>query len=231
MKNDYEKLTQAVVNAILEYIGYEVENESVYTVKSGDTLWNIAKKFNISVNDLKNENNLTNNFLSIGQKLIIPSKKTQGENVYTVKSGDTLYSIARKYGITMNELIEFNNLDSTLLSIGQTLKIPIVNSEEVPSTNDITYTVKRGDNLYSIARKYNVSVSDLMSYNNLTNNLLSIGQIIKIPSNGMTETIYIVQNGDTLYGIARKFNTTVDSIKRKNDLTSNILSIGQKLKI
>ena len=132
----------------------------------------------------------------------------------------------------MNELMEFNNLGSTLLSIGQVLKIPVAVEEDIPVPSSITYTVKSGDNLYSIANKYNVSVADLMNYNNLTSNLLSIGQVLRIPSTSQTpNTTYTVQNGDTLYGIARQFNTTADAIKSKNNLTSNTLSIGQTLQI
>lgn len=230
LKNDYKKLTKAVVDAILEYIGYSVEQENVYTVKSGDSLWSIAKKFNTTVDDLKKANNLTSNSLSIGQKLVIPGKKeSTSNNVYTVQKGDSLYSIAKKYGITMQEIMDFNNLGSTILTVGQVLKIPVAYEEEIPSTSEVTYTVKSGDNLYSIARKYNVTVSDLMNYNNLTSNLLSIGQVIRIPSNTSSSTAYTVKNGDTLYSIARKYNTSVDSIKTKNNLTSNTLSIGQKL--
>lgn len=281
LKNDYKKLTRAVVDAILEYIGYSVEQENVYTVKSGDSLWSIAKKFNTTVDDLKKANNLTSNSLSIGQKLVIPGQKeSTSNNVYTVQkgdslysiarkynvdvnalkqannlssnllsigqvliiptgtedyilykvvSGDSLYSIAKKYGITMQEIMDFNNLGSTILTVGQVLKIPVAYEEEIPSISEVTYTVKSGDNLYSIARKYNVTVSDLMNYNNLTSNLLSIGQVIRIPSNTSSSTTYTVKNGDTLYSIARKYNTSVDSIKTKNNLTSNTLSIGQKL--
>ena len=226
LKDDYKELTRAVVDAVLEYIGAAAPSGNVYTVKSGDSLWSIAKKYGITVDDLKNANNLTSNLLNIGQKLIIPSGEE--ENVeyttYTVKSGDTLYSIAKKYNLTMQELINFNNLSSTLLSVGQILKVPVAVEEPVePYT---TYTVKSGDNLYAIARNYGVSVSDIMNYNGLTSNLLSIGQVLKIPTK-LTE--YTVAKGDTLYSIARKFDTTVDSIKQKNNLTSNTLSIGQKL--
>ena len=151
-------------------------------------------------------------------------------SIYTVKSGDTLYGIAKAYDITPNELISYNNLNSTVLSIGQKLRIPYQNNEEDTSEYTI-YTVKSGDNLYSIARNYGISVNDIMNFNNLSSNLLSIGQTLKIPVKEELETIYIVKSGDNLYNIARKYNTTVDSIKRKNNLTNNLLSIGQKLKI
>ena len=76
-----------------------------------------------------------------------------------------------------------------------------------------------------------------MNYNNLTTNLLSIGQVLKIPTNsstsssGTTSTTYTVKSGDSLYSIAKAYNTTVDALKSKNNLTSNLLSIGQVLKI
>lgn len=123
-----------------------------------------------------------------------------------------------------------NNLTSNLLSIGQKLKIP---GNESNSDGYTTYTIKSGDTLYSIANKYNTTVSEIMDYNNLKTNLLSIGQQIKIPSTSSSSptTTYVVKSGDTLYSIARRFNTTVDNIKTKNNLTSNLLSIGQQLKI
>ena len=205
-------------------------DENTYIVKSGDTLYGIANKYNVSVNDIKSLNNLTSNSLSIGQKLKIPESMENMEDysIYTVKSGDTLYGIAKAYNITPNELISYNNLNSTVLSIGQKLRIPYQNNEE-DNSEYIIYTVKSGDNLYSIARKYGISVNDIMNFNNLSSNLLSIGQTLKIPVKEELETIYIVKSGDNLYNIARKYNTTVDSIKRKNNLTSNLLSIGQKL--
>ena len=126
----------------------------------------------------------------------------------------------------MNELMEYNNLGTTLLSIGQVLKIP---TKQTTMPQETTYVVKSGDSLYSIARKYNTTVNDLMKYNNLTNNLLSIGQILKIPTSESAITSYTVKSGDTLYSIAKKFNKTVNEIKNKNNLTNNTLSIGQTL--
>ena len=119
-----------------------------------------------------------------------------------------------------------NNLSTNLLNIGQVLKIP-------GSNTSVTYTVRSGDSLYSIARKFNTTVNDIKNLNNLTSNNLSIGQILKISTSTTTSpnTTYTVKSGDSLYSIARKFNTTVDDIKSLNNLTSNILSIGQVLKI
>lgn len=158
------------------------------------------------------------------------------ENIYVVQAGDSLYSIATKFGTTVDELKDANDLASNSLSIGQELIIPrkTTSEEEVPPTEDVdTYTVQSGDNLYSIARRFNTSVDELKKLNNLTSNSLSIGQVLKLPSGEEPDegNTYIVQSGDSLYSIARKFTTTVDEIKRLNNLTSNTLSIGQTLKI
>ena len=143
---------------------------------------------------------------------------------YTVVNGDTLYSIAKRYNTTVDEIKSLNNLTSNILKVGEVLRIP--------DTNDyITYTVVSGDTLYSIARKYNTTVDEIKNLNNLTNNILKIGEVLKIPNNTNNYTSYIVNKGDTLYSIARKYNTTVDEIKRLNNLQDNILKIGEVLKI
>ena len=135
----------------------------------------------MTVQELKDLNNLTSNNLSIGQSLLIKKMPKENTNVttYTVKSGDTLYSIAKKYNTTVNAITTLNNLTSNTLSIGQNLKIPV----STQNTNEKTYTVKSGDTLYSIARKYNTTVSDLINRNNLKTSNLSIGQKLIIPNN------------------------------------------------
>ncbi len=87
----------------------------------------------------------------------------------------------------------------------------------------------KGDTLYGIANKFGVSVNDLKSLNNLNSNTLSIGQVLKIPDSSNNKLTYTVKSGDTLYSIARTYNTTVDKIKELNNLKSNTLSIGQTL--
>ncbi len=210
--------------------------EGTYTVKAGDTLYSISKAFNTTVDELKRLNNLIDNTLSIGQVLIIDESNVPEPEVptstYTVKAGDTLYSIATKNNMTVDELIRLNNLTSNILSIGQVLKInSSVNPEPEEPSN--IYIVKAGDTLYGIARKYNTTVDNIIKLNNLTSNILSIGQSLIVTGDIQTpdDITYTVKAGDTLYGIARKYNTTVDSIISKNNLASNILSIGQVLKI
>ena len=95
--------------------------------------------------------------------------------------------------------------------------------------NTNTYQVVKGDTLYGISKKFNTSVDEIKKINDLTSNQLSIGEILKIPSNDNNQNVYQVVKGDTLYSIAKKFNTTIDKLKEVNKLDSNMLSIGDKL--
>ncbi|MBQ6282872.1 MAG: LysM peptidoglycan-binding domain-containing protein [Bacilli bacterium] len=236
IKNNWQDLAEATVRAILTYIGVpydKVGENSIYVVKSGDSLYSIAKKFNVSVDSLKSANNLQNNLIRINQKLVIPgfTDNTNSNINYIVQRGDTLYSIASKYNTTINDIKTLNNLTSNILSIGQNLKIPakkeeIIIDENMPISN---YTVKVGDTISTIADNYNISVTDLINYNNLTDYELYVGQILKIPTIKENNNVYIVKRGDTLYSIARQFNTTIDNLKRLNNLDGNNLQIGQTL--
>lgn len=200
-----------------------------YVVNKGDTIYGISKSFGVDVDTLKCLNNLTSNTLIIGQILKIPNTNSI---TYIVKSGDTLYKIANMYNTSVDKIKNFNNLTSNNLTIGQIIMIPSSNSDDI-----ISYTVKMGDSLYKIANMFNTSVDKIKSFNNLTSNNLSIGQIIKIPSNNIdvpsntTYQNYIVKSGDTLYKIANMFDMSVDEIKNINNLTSNNLSVGQILRV
>lgn len=176
LKKNYERYAYATLEALLDYIGYSKDDLDYYTVKSGDTLYSIAKKYGITVDKLKDLNNLKSNMISINQKLLVnDQKKDQTTNAYVVEKGDTLYSIAKKYSTTVSKIKELNNLKSDTLSIGQELIIP--NSFDVK-----THMVKPGDTLYSIARKYNTTVNAIKVANNLTSNVLSIGKELIIPA-------------------------------------------------
>lgn len=168
--SNYTRYAESVVKGIADYYGknynYNFDNE--YIVKKGDTLYSIANKYNTTVNEIKNINNLKSNTLSIGQILKIP--ELIDENYYIVKKGDTLYSISKKYNITVSELKSLNNLTSNTLNINQKLIVPKIN----------TYTVKKGDTLYSIAKNNNTTVNNIKLKNNLKSNLINVGDILLI---------------------------------------------------
>ena len=176
LKKNYERYAYATLEAVLDYIGYSKDDLDYYTVKSGDTLYSIAKKYGITVDKLKDLNNLKSNMISVNQKLLVnDQKKDQTTNAYVVEKGDTLYSIAKKYSTTVSKIKELNNLKSDTLSIGQELIIP--------SSFDVkTHIVKSGDTLYSIARTYNTTIDAIKVANNLTSNVLSIGKELIIPA-------------------------------------------------
>ena len=242
--------------------GNNPNNMFMYTVKSGDTLYKIATKYNTTPEKIIDLNYLKSTNITPGQVLRIPETYTKEEEMYLpsytnyiVKKGDTLYSIAKANNLTVDTIIKDNSLVDNTLKVGSTLKIRIPVSDNItieecfgedytpPDTSETPvatiYTVKKGDNLYNIAKTYNTTASAIMLLNNLPNTNLSIGQKLKIPakstvtptkpSTPSSDNTYIVKSGDNLYSIARRFNTTVDSIKRKNNLKSNNLSIGQKL--
>ncbi|MFS0864633.1 LysM peptidoglycan-binding domain-containing protein [Fredinandcohnia sp. 179-A 10B2 NHS] len=222
-----------------------------YTVKAGDTLLAISKRYNITVESLKLVNGLKSDMIFVGQQLKLPFF------TYTVSAGDTLYNIAKRYNITVDQIRTTNQLTTDVLNIGQTLRIPQVQpdaqqpvtetiqqpveetaTQPAPTTN---YTVAAGDTLYNISIKFNTTVDQIKTLNNLTTNTLNIGQVLKIPGTASTtapettapvpveKTTYTVVPGDTLYAIARNFNTTVTAIQSANNLTTTNLVVGQTL--
>lgn len=251
LRNNIEDYVEGVVKAIADYTGYQYtppglgNQTATYIVRKGDTLYKIANMFNLSVQELKELNNLTSDTLTIGQVLKISTDSNNYPSLptttYTVKRGDTLYAIATRYEITVDELKRLNNLTSNTLYIGQELQVPKTSldtpPEDIPSNDEefFLYEVKKGDSLWLIAQKNNVTVDELIKLNNLNSTVLQIGDVLKIPGSNpevsppTPSNIYIVKAGDTLWSIARENDLTVDELKKLNNLTSNLLSVGQTL--
>ena len=228
IKANYKKMADSVVESVVTYLDVDSNNnnnnnDNKYTVVKGDTLSEIALKYNTTVESIKNLNNLTSDTLFIGQQLLIPNFSTVK---YRVKSGDTLYSIAKNFNTSVDNIKKINNLNSDILKVNQELTIP---SDDIDNS-EVLYIVKPNDTLYSIAKNFNTTVADIERINGLNSSLLTVGQTIKIPSYSSNQ-LYTVKTGDTLYSIAKNFNTTVDSIKVNNNLKNNILSVGQILNI
>ena len=230
---NYKEYVDAVVDAVIATANGQTipsgQGGNYYTVKSGDSLWSIANKYNTTVNELKSLNNLSSNILQVGQILVLPSSTNDDNsgNTYTVKLGDSLWSIANKYNTTVNELKSLNNLSSDVLQIGQVLSVP---SNSVSAVN--TYTVKSGDSLWSIANKYNTTVSNLKSLNNLSSDVLQIGQVLNVPSSSVSAgNTYTVKSGDSLWNIANRYGISVAELKSLNNLSGDVLQIGQVLNV
>lgn len=174
----------------------DVTDTFIYTVMPGDSLYSIATEYNTSVDEIVSLNNLSSTLLSVGQKLKVPGSGSNIQNmngpyeIYVVKSGDNLYEIANNYNMTVQDLMAINNLTSTALTIGQELKVKsdsIVGAsgeecygEGYVEPKYLEYTVKKGDNLYEIAKMYDTTVENIMMLNNLSSNNLSIGQVLKV---------------------------------------------------
>ncbi|WP_138432017.1 LysM peptidoglycan-binding domain-containing protein [Fodinibius saliphilus] len=162
---------------------------------------------------------------------------------HTVKKGETLFSIAQKYGVEIPQLKKWNDITAENLSVGQSLVIRSTNTDNKDKT---THTVEEQETLFSISKSYNVSIAEIKSWNDLSSNNLSVGQKLVIyPSkeqgniqqsivaedNTQQNTYYTVKSGDSLYRIAQAHNMTITELKELNDLSSNTIRIGQKLTV
>lgn len=208
---------------------------NTYTIKKGDTLYQLAKKYNTTVGELKQLNNLTTDILTIGSTIKLPvlQQSPNKNDIYIIQPGDTLYKIATQNNTTVEKLKQLNNLTTNTLTIGNALQLPPTEIIKIPAEIK-EYTIKKGDTLYKIAKDNNTTVEKLKEINNLTTNNLSIGQIIEIPTTKILETpttriTYTVEPGDTLFKIAKEYNTTVNNLKELNNLTTNLLTVGQIL--
>ena len=209
---------------------------------------------NISINDKINTIKKNNNYLLLSNR--INNDKNTIEIIYPLRDNnklaillnDNLPNVSKYYQLRSNnptnldyyEILRDYGNQAIMIKYGENT----INSSLVLKVFDIinnylnpgnTYIVKSGDSLYKIAKQFNTTIDELKRLNNLSSNLLSIGQKLIISGNqnnnynNQNTNTYIVKSGDSLYKISKQFNTTVDELKRLNNLSSDLLSIGQKL--
>jgi len=220
-----------------------------YAVAKGDTLWLLSQRYGTSLDKITSLNPGAKADLYPGQALILPVIFEDGYIRYTVQKGDTLFLISSRTGRSISGIMEASRITSDALVPGQKLFLPAV-----PSGLSY-YIVETGDVLWTIAKEHQVSLSDLMEVNRLSNSNILVGQILEIPegANGNpgntpeedseqtpetpketpapdTKTsLYLVKSGDYLSLIAQKFGTTTTAIYKTNKLHSDILMPGQPL--
>lgn len=170
------------------------QNAGTYTVKAGDTLWGIANDHDTTVNALKQNNHLSSDTIYVGQVLSLGQTASTGshsqstastqsstsDGTYTVKSGDTLWSIANANDMTVAQLKQKNDLSNDTIYVGQTLNVSSTKSASATSTASATYTVKSGDSLWQIASANGTTVNQLKALNNLSSDLIYAGQQLKL---------------------------------------------------
>ncbi|MEL7147307.1 MAG: LysM peptidoglycan-binding domain-containing protein, partial [Bacteroidota bacterium] len=182
-------------------------------------------------------------------------------DIHEVAAGQTLFAIARKYGVSVNDLIEWNNLDpyNTIISIGQKLELkrPFVTPEkveEIPTEKALYHVVQPGETAYAIARKYDITVDQLIGWNKLDEQAsISIGQKLKVSGVFVEQKVpkkvkkaeeaeetkpaekedkyHEVGPGDTLYSLSRQYNISVKDLIRINQKSGASINIGERLKI
>lgn len=202
-----------------------------YTVKAGDTLSEIARKYHTTVAAIAKENNISNpGRIYVGERLritIYDDDRQEAAAVtidYTVRAGDTLSGIARRYSTSAASIAEENDISSPdLIYPGERLRITVRSGYE--TTTD--YAVRRGDTVSDLARRYGTTVEKIASDNRLANpDVISPGDTLRITSDEGRQPPrkeyfqYVVKSGDTLSEIARKFRTTTRTLERINDLAN-----------
>ncbi|SET63581.1 Peptidoglycan/xylan/chitin deacetylase, PgdA/CDA1 family [Natronincola peptidivorans] len=168
------------------------EAAQVHRVARGETLFLIAQRHGVTVNELITQNGYLRNpnNISVGQVLVVP--KQEEPNVYMVRQGDTLYKISQKLGVSLTDLAIENNISNwNHIYVGQKLSVPAnganTSTGSAPSQVSADYVVKRGDSLYKISQELGVSMAALAEANSLKDwNTIYIGQVLKVPSTGVT---------------------------------------------
>jgi membrane-bound lytic murein transglycosylase D len=278
-EDKFSKIYQEMLSDSVEFMIPEGTQAVKYKIKSKDNLVDIAELFGIRVSDLRNWNNLPyTSRLKIGQEftIYVPEDKVEyyskidnlserekneilfvnsGESSieHRIRSGESLSTIASKYGVTISQLKEWNNLSSNRIYKGRKLIIysdgyknssvsEVNNNSKSNITTSSSYRVRRGDTISEIALKYGITTLQLRKWNDLKSNKIIVGQILKIHGKETVKSLgdntakksantynYTIKKGDTISEIAEQFNVTMNDLKNWNNLSSNKLIAGKTL--
>ena len=241
-------LVSAVAASVVSGQVIEVSASTTYNVKTGDTLYAIALKNNLSVNEIKLTNHLSSNTIYSGQKLILDKPatssttasttvSTKSSNTYTVKSGDSLSKIATSYGMSVSQIATLNQISNVnVIRVGQILKVAGTSATTSQSSatnittskvsvNTGTYTVKSGDTLSKIASSNKMTVAQLASLNNITNvNMIKVGQVLKVTQTttaAQSATSASTSTSNTTTGTSNTASYTVKSGDTLSKIAAN----------
>ncbi|MCA9836022.1 MAG: LysM peptidoglycan-binding domain-containing protein [Trueperaceae bacterium] len=222
--------------ALCAVLSFGFAQQSEITVQSGDTLWDLARKYDTSVSTLRELNQLESDVLKPGTTLLIPSGDSSQIESYTVKAGDTLYDISVAFQIPLDELIAINNIDGTTIKPGQVLQLTTASQPE-----PLVVTVKAGDTLWDLAKEYESNIEAIKAQNNLISEKIRPGDSLTIPGRyaaatnadqgGAAPITVQVASGDTLWSIAKRYNTSITALMSANELPGQTIRTGQSLKI
>jgi Membrane proteins related to metalloendopeptidases len=218
-----------------------------HKVKSGESLEKIARNYGVSVQEvLKANKHINPNKLKVGENLCIPQKtstKTQDYAIYKVKKGDTLQSVAEKFGVDVQELKSLNNLKSEKIIEGQEIKIPAKGTakKQKKETQEYgTYVVQKSAKLEHVAKKLGVSQRELEELNpDLKGKWLTKGTVVKVPKQGQKKekkeesyTVYRIKKGGRLEHVAENLGVPKEELERLNpELKGKWLSAGTEVKV
>jgi len=252
--------SKETTTALVESTTPPKDNVSYHKIKQGESLGSIAELYKVSAASIREWNGISGNKIIAGKTLKIysevspnvvsnnVSQKTElnSESInHQIQPGETIIGISESYGVSVDNIKRWNNLSSSkivagknliIYSNGNNLKIPTTTVSQNKGTSP-THKVKKGETLSGIAENYKVSISSIQQLNNIKGNKIIVGQELKIPKSTEVSSLknkdglHTVENGETLYSIAIKYNTSVQKIKKLNNLSNSKIIVGQKLKV
>ena len=223
------------------------QNYIDHTIKKGESVYMISRRYGVSVNAIFNLNPGSENVIYAGRTLRIPktdNTTTKPTNAvindtivrnYIVRRGETKFGLSRRFGVSISLLEEQNPHIVSMLQEGHTINLDISSETAQPKTTEGEHIVVKGETLWGISRQYGISLAQLEAANtNRLSEFLQIGQSLIIPDKTSEITVegeYIVQRGDTKFQLAKRFNMTIAELEEKNPHIVTMLMAGHRLNI